>query len=236
MYLIRLCLLLYGISVHLCLPPETLDYIEIGAEDDGSGGGDGDDDDVDLGSDIAGSGSGGNDVDLLDWDESNELNVNQTNIPNNIEFDESITEAISIQQQNENATNKLKNAIDEINAVDARIHELSTILKQTIHRIRQQFKKIDIIFLIDSSSSVGKSNFHSELRFVIKFLSDFNVSYNYTRVSILTFSSQEKIVCTTCFFVQISNIQNFIIKHNTDSKANMHGEHKCFLFLLLFRI
>lgn len=199
-----MCLLLYGISVH-CLPPETLDYIEIGDDDDGSGGGN---DDFDIGSDI-GSGSGGNDVEP-DWDESNELSANQTNnTPNNIDFDESITEAISIQQQNENATNKLKIAIDEINAVDARIHELSAVLKDTIHRIRQQYKKIDIIFLIDSSSSVGKSNFHSELRFVIKFLSDFNVSYNYTRVSILTFSSQEKIVCTT--FVQIPNIRIVII-------------------------
>lgn len=183
MYVIQLCLLLYGISVHLCLQPETLDYIEIGDEDGGSGDGDGD-------SDI-GSGSSGNDVEL-DWDESSELSANQTDIPNNIEFDESITEAISI-QQNENVTNQLR--IDEIHAVDARIHELSAVLKQTIHRIRQQYKKMDIIFLIDSSSSVGKSNFHSELRFVIKFLSDFNVSYNYTRVSILTFSSQEKIVC-----------------------------------------
>lgn len=211
-------MLLYGISVH-CLPPETLDYIEIGSDEDdgsdgGSGGGGGDDDDVAVGCDIAGS--GGNDVEL-NWDESNELSIaNQTNIPNNnIEFDESITEAIPIQQQNENAANKLEIAIDEINAVDARIHELSTVLKQTIYRIRQQYKKMDIIFLIDSSSSVGKSNFHSELRFVIKFLSDFNVSFNYTRVSILTFSSQEKIVRT------IVEIPNPIIIYN--SKANMHA-------------
>lgn len=80
-------------------------------------------------------------------------------------------------------------------ANESRIEELSTILKETIHRIRQQFKKIDIVFLIDSSSSVGKSNFLSELRFVIKFLSDFNVSFNYTRVAVVTFSSQEQIVC-----------------------------------------
>lgn len=186
MNVIQLCLLLFGISVHLCLPPETLDYIEIVDEDGGSG----DDDDSDIG-----SGTSGNDVEL-DWDDSSELSANQTDILNNIEFDESITEAISI-QPNKNTTNKLKIAIDEIHAVDTRILELSAVLKQTIHRIRQQYKKMDIIFLIDSSSSVGKSNFHSELRFVIKFLSDFNVSYNYTRVSILTFSSQEKIVCTT---------------------------------------
>lgn len=124
----------------------------------------------------------------LDWNESNELNTNTTNLPN-IEIDEWTTEVNLIDSHTQNIT------IDDTIAADARIHELSAVLKSTIHRIRQQFKKIDIVFLIDSSSSVGKSNFRSELRFVIKFLSDFNVSYNYTRVSIVTFSSQEKIVC-----------------------------------------
>lgn len=90
--------------------------------------------------------------------------------------------------------NKVKNI-----SIDTKINELSAILKTTIHRIRKQYKKLDIVFLIDSSSSVGKSNFHSELKFVTKFLSDFNVSFNYTRVSIVTFSSQKKIVCYTIF-------------------------------------
>lgn len=83
---------------------------------------------------------------------------------------------------------------DNVLAMESHIKELSAIMKDTIHRIRQQFKKIDIVFLIDSSSSVGKSNFISELRFVVKFLSDFNVSFNYTRVGIVTFSSEDQIV------------------------------------------
>lgn len=83
---------------------------------------------------------------------------------------------------------------DNVLAMETHIKELSGIMKDTIHRIRQQFKKIDIVFLIDSSSSVGKSNFISELRFVVKFLSDFNVSFNYTRVGIVTFSSEDQIV------------------------------------------
>lgn len=74
------------------------------------------------------------------------------------------------------------------------IEHLGMILKSTINRIRQKHKKIDIVFLIDSSSSVGKTNFRNEIQFVVKFLSDFNVSYNYTRVAIVTFSSHEKIV------------------------------------------
>lgn len=125
----------------------------------------------------------------LDWDESI-LNATVTDMPN-IDIDESTKEANVMEIPTKNVT------IDEAIAAEARVHELSAVLKSTIHRIRQQFKKMDIVFLIDSSSSVGKSNFHSELRFVIKFLSDFNVSYNYTRVSIVTFSSQEQIVCKT---------------------------------------
>lgn len=77
---------------------------------------------------------------------------------------------------------------------ETKVNALSVLLKNTVHRIRQQYKKIDVVFLLDASSSVGKSSFLSELKFVRKFLSDFNVSYNYTRVSLVTFSSQGKIV------------------------------------------
>lgn len=77
---------------------------------------------------------------------------------------------------------------------ERKIDELSNALKQIIFNIRQKFKKIDIVFLLDASSSVGKLNFISELKFVTKFLSDFNVSFNYTRVALVSFSSPGKIV------------------------------------------
>lgn len=84
----------------------------------------------------------------------------------------------------------------DANATESKtkVEELSKVFKSTIFQIRQKYKKIDIVFLIDSSSSVGKQNFLSEMKFVVKFLSDFNVSFNYTRVAIVTFSSQGKIV------------------------------------------
>lgn len=85
--------------------------------------------------------------------------------------------------------------VNDLIIAESKIQELSLVLKSTVHRIRQQHKKLDVVFLIDSSSSVGKSNFRSEVKFVVKFLSDFNVSFNYTRVAIVTFSSQENIVC-----------------------------------------
>lgn len=153
MCLIRLCLILLGISIQLCLSSDDADYIEVA-------------DDLNF----------------------NELNINTTD---DLEYEISTEDAAHITEI----------IIDEALAVEKKVNELSTVLKSTIHRIRQQYKKMDIVFLIDSSSSVGKSNFRSELRFVIKFLSDFNVSFNYTRVSIVTFSSQEKIVRKTSTWI-----------------------------------
>lgn len=162
-----LLLLLCSIGIHSCLPSDNYDYSELDTE--------------------------------LDWDASSELNGNGTDAPFN-DIDETTIDVHLIEStvtiNPTTTTNTTKNiTIDEQLTVEAKLLELSGILKSTIHRIRKQFKKLDIVFLIDSSSSVGKSNFRSELRFVIKFLSDFNVSFNYTRVSIVTFSSQEKIVC-----------------------------------------
>lgn len=76
----------------------------------------------------------------------------------------------------------------------SKVEVLSKTFKSSVQRIKHKQKKMDIVFLIDSSSSVGKNNFHSELKFVKKFLSDFNVSFNYTRVAVVTFSSKGKIV------------------------------------------
>lgn len=76
----------------------------------------------------------------------------------------------------------------------SKVDILSRLFKNSVNRLRQKTKRVDLVFLIDSSSSVGKSNFLSEIKFVKKMLADFNVSYNYTRVAIVTFSSQGKIV------------------------------------------
>lgn len=76
----------------------------------------------------------------------------------------------------------------------SKVDILSKIFKNSVQNLRQKTKRVDLVFLIDSSSSVGKVNFLSEIRFVKKMLGDFNVSFNYTRVAIITFSSQGKIV------------------------------------------
>ncbi|XP_037922099.1 sushi, von Willebrand factor type A, EGF and pentraxin domain-containing protein 1-like isoform X3 [Hermetia illucens] len=72
--------------------------------------------------------------------------------------------------------------------------DINRNFKTAIDDIKRKAKRVDMVFLIDSSSSVGKENFISETKFVKKLLSDFNVSYNYTRVALVTYSSQGKVI------------------------------------------
>lgn len=58
----------------------------------------------------------------------------------------------------------------------------------------QENKKNDLVFLIDSSYSVGNANFRSEVKFVRKVLNGFKVTYNFTRVAVVPFSSSRKVV------------------------------------------
>ncbi|XP_058442915.1 sushi, von Willebrand factor type A, EGF and pentraxin domain-containing protein 1-like isoform X2 [Malaya genurostris] len=82
---------------------------------------------------------------------------------------------------------------NENSVIKVKVDRLSNSFKKSVEKIKAKHKRVDIIFLIDASSSVGKANFMSEIKFVKKLLSDFNVSYNYTRVAVVTFSSQKKI-------------------------------------------
>lgn len=76
----------------------------------------------------------------------------------------------------------------------SKFQKSSEIFKSSITKLKKGHKKIDLVFLIDSSSSVGKINFFSEIRFVKKVLADFTVSFNNTRVGIVSFSSAGKVV------------------------------------------
>uniref|UniRef100_A0A182QJ86 Sushi, von Willebrand factor type A, EGF and pentraxin domain-containing protein 1 n=1 Tax=Anopheles farauti TaxID=69004 RepID=A0A182QJ86_9DIPT len=63
-----------------------------------------------------------------------------------------------------------------------------------IGRMKNGSERLDIVFLIDASSSVGPANFQSELRFVKKLLAGFDVSVNRTRIAVVTFSSRKSII------------------------------------------
>ncbi|XP_035901734.1 sushi, von Willebrand factor type A, EGF and pentraxin domain-containing protein 1-like [Anopheles stephensi] len=66
--------------------------------------------------------------------------------------------------------------------------------QDNIHSMKNSSARLDIVFLIDASSSVGPNNFQSELRFVKKLLAGFDVSVNRTRIAVVTFSSRKKVI------------------------------------------
>lgn len=132
-----------------------------------------------------------------------------TNIFHSISLDDDSTNELSIQRESDDDTemhlnfgeyqpqditiNLDGNKLEDI-TTKSKVDLLSGVFKKNIEKLKDKNKKLDIVFLVDASSSVGKANFESELKFVKKLLSDFPVSYEYTRVSIVTFSSQGKII------------------------------------------
>ncbi|GJQ65520.1 hypothetical protein Trydic_g7621 [Trypoxylus dichotomus] len=87
--------------------------------------------------------------------------------------------------------NSLENAI-----IKNKVEVLGQIFKEKVDEIKAKHKKLDLIFLIDASSSIGEVNFQNELKFVKKLLSDVVVDYNHSRVAVITFSSSDKIIKT----------------------------------------
>nr|XP_023016002.1 sushi, von Willebrand factor type A, EGF and pentraxin domain-containing protein 1-like [Leptinotarsa decemlineata] len=88
---------------------------------------------------------------------------------------------------------KLHNTNKENEVLKSKIDVLGEVFKKSIDAVKLS-PKLDIVFLIDASSSVGESNFESELRFVKKLLSDITVDYDHTRVAVVTYSSRSKII------------------------------------------
>lgn len=82
----------------------------------------------------------------------------------------------------------------ENDVIKEQLDTMSSTFRKIVNKIKMKHKRLEMIFLVDSSSSVGKENFANEISFVKRLLSDFNVSFNYTRVALITFSSRSKIV------------------------------------------
>lgn len=104
---------------------------------------------------------------------------------------------------------KLPNQIEK-----SKVDVLGSVLKKQVESLRKTpNKELELVFLIDSSASVGAENFFNELKFVKKLLADFTVEYNATRVSVITYSSR-----------------NRVVKHiDHVSMVSVHN-HKCSLF------
>lgn len=73
-------------------------------------------------------------------------------------------------------------------------------------QFRLLLQKLEMVFLVDASSSVGEENFDSELKFVKKLLADFTISSDHTRVAIVTFSSIGQVVSYQALCLQYYNI------------------------------
>ncbi|XP_071546933.1 sushi, von Willebrand factor type A, EGF and pentraxin domain-containing protein 1-like isoform X1 [Panulirus ornatus] len=83
----------------------------------------------------------------------------------------------------------------ENEVIKSKVEVLGEILKHHVQRLRQvPNQRIELVFLVDSSASVGAENFFNEIKFVKKLLADFAVSYNQTRVAVITFSSKNKVI------------------------------------------
>lgn len=88
----------------------------------------------------------------------------------------------------------------ENSVIKSKVEVLGQVFKHQIDALKAS-GALDLVFLVDASSSIGESNFRSELKFVKKIMSDITVDYNHTRVAIVTFGSAESVV-GNCFLVK----------------------------------
>uniref|UniRef100_A0A8C4EAZ8 Sushi, von Willebrand factor type A, EGF and pentraxin domain-containing protein 1 n=1 Tax=Dicentrarchus labrax TaxID=13489 RepID=A0A8C4EAZ8_DICLA len=96
---------------------------------------------------------------------------------------------------------------------ESKVERLGQAFKRNVRELREKSSCLDLVFLVDESSSVGANNFLSELRFVRKMLSDFPVAPEDTRVALVTFSSKTHVVTR--------------VDHISAPKSH---QHKCSLF------
>lgn len=76
----------------------------------------------------------------------------------------------------------------------AKVETLGDIFKRYVQQLRQtRNRQVELVFLVDSSGTVGRHYFFEEIRFVRNLLSDFTVDEHSTRVSVITFSSPHKV-------------------------------------------
>ncbi|XP_040039010.2 sushi, von Willebrand factor type A, EGF and pentraxin domain-containing protein 1 isoform X1 [Gasterosteus aculeatus] len=98
-------------------------------------------------------------------------------------------------------------------SAERKVERLGQAFKRNVRELREKSSCLDLVFLVDESSSVGANNFLSELRFVRKMLSDFPVAPEDTRVALVTFSSKTHVV------TRVDHIS-----------APKYSQHKCSLF------
>ncbi|XP_069096987.1 sushi, von Willebrand factor type A, EGF and pentraxin domain-containing protein 1 isoform X1 [Pleurodeles waltl] len=81
----------------------------------------------------------------------------------------------------------------QLDTTENKVEKLGQYFKRNVRKLREKSSLLDMVFLVDESSSVGYANFVNELKFVKKLLSDFPVVPSATRVAIVTFSSKNNV-------------------------------------------
>ena len=76
-----------------------------------------------------------------------------------------------------------------------KLQHLGDTLKSQVEELRRTPNhQLELVFLVDSSTSVGAEDFQNELKFVKKLLADFTVDAHNTRVAVVTFSSKSRVL------------------------------------------
>ena len=76
-----------------------------------------------------------------------------------------------------------------------KVEVFGAVLKSHVQALRRlSNRQVDLVFLVDSSSSVSEANFRNELKFVQRLLADFTVDRYTTRVAVITFSSTNRVL------------------------------------------
>ena len=109
---------------------------------------------------------------------------------------------------------KLENEV-----IKSKVEVLGEVLKRRVQALRNvPGQKVELVFLVDSSASVGAENFFNELKFVKKLLADFTVSTEAARVAVVTFSSKNRVVRSFSFFFKnLPKFVSFVLRFRSDT-------------------
>lgn len=112
---------------------------------------------------------------------------------------------------------KLENEV-----LKSKVEVLGEVLKHRVQALRHvPGQKVELVFLVDSSASVGAENFFNELKFVKKLLADFTVSAEAARVAVVTFSSKNRVVR------HIDHVSPLNDKGSSSDDGGGDQRHKC---------
>ncbi|XP_028329615.1 sushi, von Willebrand factor type A, EGF and pentraxin domain-containing protein 1 isoform X2 [Gouania willdenowi] len=133
-----------------------------------------------------------------------------------------VTKTVEQQSQHQSQSRRSRQMLSQSSSSSAgnlsesaerKVERLGQAFKRNVRELREKSACLDLVFLVDESSSVGANNFLSELRFIRKMLSDFPVAPENTRVALVTFSSKTHVVTR--------------VDHISSPKSH---HHKCSLF------